>query len=264
MPTLRLVTIPVSHYCEKARWALDRGGVRYVEERHAPLFHWAASYRRARQRTVPVLVTPHGVIGDSTAILKHVDAFLDEPRRLFPHDAGARAEVEALEATFDEKLGPQTRRWAYAWAVEDPETFRRLVSQGLGGLEGRLVAAGHGVIRTAMRRAFALGRPEEVRARTMKRVRAVFDDVSARLAARPGARWLVEDRFTAADLTFAALSAPVIFPPGYGAKLPVLDEMPAAMVAAVRELRATPAGELALRAYEIERVARGGDGAAAA
>ena len=32
---LRLVTIPISHYCEKARWALERAGIRYREERQA-------------------------------------------------------------------------------------------------------------------------------------------------------------------------------------------------------------------------------------
>ena len=27
----KLVTIPISHFCEKARWALDRAGVRYAK-----------------------------------------------------------------------------------------------------------------------------------------------------------------------------------------------------------------------------------------
>ncbi len=30
----RLVTIRYSHYCEKARWALERARVDFVEERH--------------------------------------------------------------------------------------------------------------------------------------------------------------------------------------------------------------------------------------
>jgi len=30
---LRLITIPISHYCEKARRALDRTGLPYREER---------------------------------------------------------------------------------------------------------------------------------------------------------------------------------------------------------------------------------------
>jgi glutathione S-transferase len=29
----RLVTIPISHYCEKARWALGRARIAYREER---------------------------------------------------------------------------------------------------------------------------------------------------------------------------------------------------------------------------------------
>ena len=32
--TCELVTIPISHYCEKARWALERAGVPYVERPH--------------------------------------------------------------------------------------------------------------------------------------------------------------------------------------------------------------------------------------
>ena len=40
-----LITIPISHYCEKARWALDRARQPYVEVRHLPLFHWAHRFR---------------------------------------------------------------------------------------------------------------------------------------------------------------------------------------------------------------------------
>ena len=29
-----LITIPISHFCEKARWALERAGLPYREERH--------------------------------------------------------------------------------------------------------------------------------------------------------------------------------------------------------------------------------------
>jgi len=39
----RLVTIPISHYCEKARWALERAGVPYREERHVQGVHILAS-----------------------------------------------------------------------------------------------------------------------------------------------------------------------------------------------------------------------------
>src|SRR4051812_44721934 len=51
-----LITIPISHYCEKARWALDRAGLDYVERPHLQVFHWAAVRRAGGGKTAPVLV----------------------------------------------------------------------------------------------------------------------------------------------------------------------------------------------------------------
>ena len=42
---LRLITIPISHYCEKARWALERAGLPYREERHVQGIHRLAARR---------------------------------------------------------------------------------------------------------------------------------------------------------------------------------------------------------------------------
>src|ERR1044072_452641 len=49
------------------------------------------------------------------------------------------------------------------------------------------------------------------------RVLAAFDAWAERLGAR---EYLCEDRFTAADLTFASLAAAVVLPPEYGTPLP--------------------------------------------
>lgn len=32
--------ILISHYCEKARWALDRAGITYRERPHLQVIHW--------------------------------------------------------------------------------------------------------------------------------------------------------------------------------------------------------------------------------
>src|SRR5918996_28350 len=61
----RLLTIPISHFCEKARWALDRAGLDYVEERHVQGVHRVVARRAGGGATVPVLVTAHGVLPDS-------------------------------------------------------------------------------------------------------------------------------------------------------------------------------------------------------
>jgi glutathione S-transferase len=52
-PENRLVTIPISHYCEKARWALDRAGVPYREEAHIQAVHRLATRRAGGGVTAP-------------------------------------------------------------------------------------------------------------------------------------------------------------------------------------------------------------------
>ena len=65
--------------------------------------------------------------------------------------------------------------------------------------------------------------------------------------------FLLGDRLTAADLSFAALAAPVLLPAEYGVPMPALDETPAALQEVIRELRGTPAGAFALRLYRAHR-----------
>ena len=70
---MRLITIPMSHYCEKARWALERLGLEYYEERHLQVFHYPRTWWISRGPSVPVLVDGGRVVADSTAILQHLD-----------------------------------------------------------------------------------------------------------------------------------------------------------------------------------------------
>src|SRR5207237_1280936 len=81
---LRLITIPISHYCEKARWALEHAGLGYREERHVQGFHRLAARRAGGGRTVPVLVAPDHVIPESEQIVAWADDRLPPERRLLP------------------------------------------------------------------------------------------------------------------------------------------------------------------------------------
>ena len=68
-----------------------------------------------------------------------------------------------------------------------------------------------------------------------------------------GRRILTDSQFTAADLTFAALTSPVLLPPGTRAPYPAPDAVPAAMRTEVLRLRDTPGGRFALRMLAEER-----------
>jgi glutathione S-transferase len=69
--------------------------------------------------------------------------------------------------------------------------------------------------------------------------------------------FLAGKEFTAADLTFAAMAAPLIVPPRYGVRLPQPEVMPPATAALVRRAREHPAGAYALLLFD--RYRRAGD-----
>jgi glutathione S-transferase len=244
-----LVTIPISHYCEKARWALDRAGIAYVERAHMQVIHRLAARRAGGGMTVPVLVCPDRVIGESAEILAYADAHTGPEQRLYPGDPGAAAEVRALERDFDERLGPLGRLWMYHRLRGRRDLVMGYGVTGVPSWERRLVPLVYPLMTRAIDR--VLGIDDDSAQRAELDVRETFDAVGGRLA--DGRAYLCGERFTAADLTFAALAAAVLMPPGYGVPLPQPDELPEAAAAVVRELRETRAGAHALAMIRDER-----------
>ncbi|MBL8348524.1 MAG: glutathione S-transferase family protein [Rubrivivax sp.] len=242
-----LITIPLSHYCEKARWALDRVALPYREEPHIPLLHRLAT-RRDERGTVPVLVHGGRRFADSTDILVHADA-VRGGGLLYPREAALRGEVEALEELFDTQLGPHTRRWGYAQVLPEAKLIRSVWSSGVPRFEALLLPAITPLACRLVRMAYKVT-PESAQ-RSLERVRGVFAQVDERL--RGGRRFLVGERFTAADLTFAALAAPVLLPAECRAAAPALEAVPAAMREEILRLRDTDAGQFALRLFAQER-----------
>ena len=244
-----LVTIPISHFCEKARWALDRAGVDYTEKRHIQLVHWAAVKRAGGGRTAPVLRTAEGVYAESPAILAYADGHVPAERRLYPGDPAERAEVVALERRFDTGLGPVGRRWLYDQVFRDARRYAPWNLTGVPGWERRMFPFVLAPAKLVIRRHLGVN-PASVR-EAVVRVDAELDAVAEQLS--DGRRYLVGGRFSAADLTFAALAAPLVAPPVYGTPLPQPDDMHDEMRAAVLRWRAHPAGAFALRMFAEER-----------
>lgn len=249
MTDLVLVTIPFSHYCEKARWALDRAGLRYDERAHLPLFHYPSALAAGGGKTVPVLKTAGRTLGDSTDILRWVDAQLPEARRLFPDDPALQAEVIRWENLFDDKLGPAARRWGYGHLLPDTSLLRAVLQQNVPAAEAVAIRGTYPLLRALIRR--GLNITPKTCARSLERINGLFDEVSAAVA--DGREFLVGGRLTAADVAFAALAAPALFPDRYTRWLCSREQLPAAMRAEVDRLRATPAGAYALRLYSQHR-----------
>jgi glutathione S-transferase len=197
-----------------------------------------------------VLICPGGeVYPDSKDIIDWVDARTAPERRLVPEDPELAEEARALAKHYDKVFGPETRRWVYFQLRGRRDIANAYLTTGVPDWERRTFSATYAPIQFVVNKVLDI--TPETAAESDRRMREVFDEVGERLA--DGRRYLVGDRFTTADLTFAALSAPLIAPPEYGVPLPSLEEMPAPMAATVRELRAHPAGAHALRMFREER-----------
>jgi glutathione S-transferase len=88
-------------------------------------------------------------------------------------------------------------------------------------------------------------------AESSAQINRVFDRVGEVLS--DGRKYLLGDRFSAIDLTFAALAAPVLQPPQAHIPPARLDELPTQMQSEIRHYQATPAGEFGLRMYREHR-----------
>src|SRR5690606_35038736 len=158
--------------------------------------------------------------------------------------------VERLVADFDRRLGPATRRAIYWHVFKNGPLTRSLLASTGPKWERRSARLLTPLLRSLMARTLRV-EPERS-ARSIGRIEEIFaEETAARLA--DGRRYLVGDRFTAADLTFAALAAPALMPPNFGFALPPDAALPPAFLAWIERMRATPGGQFALRLFAEDR-----------
>ena len=249
MPPARLITIGLSHYCEKARWALDWAQVDYREEVHAPLAHRRAT-RKVGGHSVPVFASPAGVLCDSSEIVLHADALAPAERKLLPdlENKDARGRVLAFEDELDETLGVDARLLVYWYNLHEDASARAMA--------GRMFRTQSTLARSIVAPLFRglvfrmYGVSAESAQRAEARVRRTFAKVGDTLGDRP---FLEGDRFGLADLTFASLSSILLLPEEHPFMRTGRTDPSPDFVRLAHELRATRAGQHALRMYREHR-----------
>lgn len=249
-----LVTFPLSHFCEKARWALDHAGAHYRERGYPPAVRPIGvrplGARPPDAATLPVLVGPR-TLRESTDIVRYADRAAGPRRALYPTTAAARRAVDDVVARLDARLGPSARAWFYAWALADPRRLRAWASCGL-------VARQRLLLRVALPTIAArITHHLDISDRSAAEAGAIIDGELAWITDMlgDGRRYLCGERFGAADLSFAALTGPALWPPGYGGRRLTTPPPPVELQAQIQAWRATPAGRHALRVYREHRIA---------
>jgi len=243
---LTLHQFPISHYCEKIRWVLDRKGLSYTVKNQLPGVHMLVNRRLVGRGSVPLLVDGGHAIGNSSDIALYVDDQFPRPR-LIPTDAPERAAVLELEAYFDRHVGPAVRRWVYGFILPRPELFRRVFFDGYDGLARKLGRLASNLLVPEIARMYGVNAASADE--SWRAIEAGLETLERRLHGDPH-RYLVGAHLTLADVTAAALLGPLLAPP----ESPWCDDLGLRELTERRHaLRARPAGQWVLRRYALDR-----------
>jgi glutathione S-transferase len=242
---LHLITIPISHYSEKARWGLDYLQIPFTEFSHMPPFHRGAT-KKYGGTSVPLLVTDKKSLTDSTDILRYLDTL--QPGKLYPPEPELQSLSSELETLFNQILGVNTRRWGYSYILT-PELIYPKWTQGVPTWEKLLFPIIFPRVTSIVSKSFDI--TDTSATESYREIDRVFTKVNEILA--DGRKYLLGDRFSAVDITFAALAAPILQPPKHHIPPSPIDKLPDRMQADIRNCQASIAGQFGLRIYRENR-----------
>lgn len=200
----QLYIFPISHYCEKARWALDYLDVPYDLTCLAPGLHGdLAAKLGAPDTSLPILVAKEGTIQGSDKIIEWAQNCSRNGQSLDPEDLSTAV---AMEQRLNDVLGVHVRRMYYSEAlIEHPQTVLPIFSNYLADQDAQFVRDAWEFITAAMVEKMDLGADQEQASRQV--VLEQLDWLDALLA--DGRNYLGGERFSRLDISAAALLAPL-------------------------------------------------------
>lgn len=239
----QLITISPSHYCEKSRWSLELAAIPFSESAHCPFFHISAVQKSGGNRTTPVLKTDATTFTDSTDITAWI---AKQPERQWEPYGSDIERSKAQEKEFGRKLGVLTRLVAYHHLLPLKKEIVFCMTTAPAS-EQKWFSLGYPVFRYLMKKAMNINPSSAQKAE--QSILDIFDAVEK----DADGEFLIGSALTIADISFAALAAPIILPEKYGAPLPTLSTLPSNVQNLINQYREHPAGQRVLRLYEKHR-----------
>lgn len=240
---LRLYTFTISHFSEKARWAMEHAKIDFEEKRLLPGPHLFTIKRLAKKSSVPVLVHDAAVIQGSSAVLDYVQHTLGALQLAPPK--GREEDASALEARTDRAFGAGIQTILYDVLLHDPSKVVDLWTQG-GPFWGRaFYAVAFGAITKNLVRMYKIRPPHVDQAKDL--FRKTMDETDRLIENRP---YFFGDTPCRVDFGIAALLAPICRPPEHLLQWPELSEEAANVC---NEFAGRPTWDFTLRMYREHR-----------
>ena len=212
--SITLYQFPISHYCEKVRWALDYKGLEYRTKNLLPGLHVKVTTKMARKSHVPVLDHDGVIIQNSSKILTYLDDTFPEKKLTPINPQEAQAALE-WERYLDEEVGVHLRRYCYHTLLNYPDITIPLLTQDSPWWSKPLFRIIYPKVVKTMRKHMKIDAAgaAESRQRVDAALTRMHDAVQQK-------GFLVGGSFSRADLTAAALLAPIFMPAKYGLQWP--------------------------------------------
>ena len=209
-----LYQFPISHYCEKIRWAMDYKGLDYSLKNLFPGLHLRTTKKMSAKSYVPILLDDGKQVQNSHVILNYLDEKYPE-KSLTPSDPKLLAQALEWEKYCDVEIGVHVRRFGYHYLLAEPKTVIPFFTQGgpwWGPLFFKLFFS---KLEPIMRKVMSID--EAGANKSEVRIQQAIDKLYEEYQQR---EFLVGDSFSRADLAAASLLAPLIMPQGYGLDWP--------------------------------------------
>ena len=201
--------LEMSHFNEKARWTLDYKGIPHERRSIFPgTQELRARMLRGGTSTTPVIDIDGKRIGDSTRIIAELERRWPDPP-LYPADPEERRRALEIEEFFDEEIAHDLRRVMFDPFLRHPELMAEAA-----GTDRRRGGSVSGLLFPLINRAvrFRYDVSPERTAKSREIVIAGMDRIEQE---RGPSGYLVGDSFSVADLTAAAIMAPLVRPPEF-------------------------------------------------
>jgi glutathione S-transferase len=229
-----LYIFAISHYCEKARWALDHFGIDYQSRYVFPGSNRAIAKKLGGSSgSLPFLQTSGELIAGSAAIIDWGEANCGyKTNSLKGEDAQA---VLTIGKRLDDITGVHVRRYYYSDALlTDPKSVLPIFARDLPLFSQIGIKLAWPKIVPLMIKGMDLGSEQGLASRDI--VLGELDWLDSLLETKTG--YLSGNSLTRADITAASLLAPFVNPPEHPSYSRL--KLPAALASTVKEWQERP------------------------
>ena len=245
-----LLSFPPSTGCALARWAMQLYGLDFQEEWHTvPFLQQRSQQVGTNDKTFPVIFKRDKVFSSSITGLGYLESIAPADRKLVPADVAQAQSVLQLWTASFYTLAQHAGPWAYSYLLPVEDIMVPVFGANCPPSEREFVTTSYATVSGLVSGALNIG-PNTAK-EAMVAIERMFSIVDALL--QDGREFLVGDRLTIADMSFACFGVPLVWAPGFDGVLPPLEKTPNEIQTTVVQFRKRPSGKFILKMFELYR-----------